>query len=52
MGKLGTLLNRKYDLSIGNDVVLYKEGIHPMMDYTCLPSLLVTPSTYATGRYT
>jgi len=30
---LGPLLNRKSDLSIRNGVMLYKQLIHPMMDY-------------------
>ena len=35
MGMLGPLLNRKNDLSIRNRVLLYKQLIHPMMDYAC-----------------
>jgi hypothetical protein len=35
MGMLGPLLNRKSDLSIRNDVLLYKQLIRPMMDYAC-----------------
>jgi len=30
---LGLLLNRKSDLSIRNGVVLYKQLLHPMVDY-------------------
>jgi hypothetical protein len=33
MGMLGALLNRKSYLSIRNEVLLYKQFIHPMMDY-------------------
>jgi len=29
------LLNRKSDLSVRNGVLLYKQLIHPMMDYAC-----------------
>jgi len=32
---LGSLLNRKSDLSIRNAVVLYKQLIRPMLDYAC-----------------
>ena len=32
---LGPLLNEKSDLSIRNGVLLYKQLIHPMMDYAC-----------------
>jgi len=32
---LGPLLNGKSDLSIRNRVLLYKQLIRPMMDYTC-----------------
>jgi hypothetical protein len=32
---LGSLLNRKSDLSVRNGVLLYKQLIRPMMDYTC-----------------
>ena len=32
---LGLLLNRKSDLSVRNGVLLYKQLIHPMMDYAC-----------------
>jgi len=32
---LGPLLNRKSDLSVRNGVLLYKQLIHPMMDYAC-----------------
>jgi len=35
MGMLGPLLNRKCDLSVRNGVLLYKQLIHPMMDYAC-----------------
>ena len=35
MGMLSPLLNRKSDLSIRNGVLLYKQLIHPMMDYAC-----------------
>jgi len=35
MGMLGTLLNRKSDLSVRNGVLLYKQFIRPMMDYAC-----------------
>ena len=35
MGLLGPLLNRRSDLSIGNGVLLYKQLIHPLMDYAC-----------------
>ena len=35
MGMLGPLLNRRSDLSIRNGVLLYKQLIHPMMDYAC-----------------
>ena len=35
MGMLGPLLNRKSDLSIRNGVLLYKQLIRPMMDYSC-----------------
>jgi hypothetical protein len=35
MGMLGPLLNRKSDLSVRNGVLLYKQLIHPMMDYAC-----------------
>jgi len=35
MGMLGSLLNRKSDLSVRNGVLLYKQLIHPMMDYSC-----------------
>jgi hypothetical protein len=33
MGMLGPLLNRKSDLSVRKGVLLYKQLIHPMMDY-------------------
>jgi 4-amino-4-deoxy-L-arabinose transferase-like glycosyltransferase len=33
---LGPLLNRNSDLSFRNGVLLYKQLIHPMMDYACL----------------
>jgi hypothetical protein len=29
------MLNRKSDLSVRNGVLLYKQVIRPMMDYTC-----------------
>jgi hypothetical protein len=32
---LGSLLNRKSDLSVRNGVLLYKQLIRPMMDYAC-----------------
>jgi hypothetical protein len=32
---IGPLLNRKSDLSVTNGVLLYKQLIRPMMDYTC-----------------
>ena len=32
---LGPLLNRKSDLSSRNGVLLYKQLIHPMMEYAC-----------------
>jgi hypothetical protein len=32
---LGPLLNRKRDLSVRNGILLYKQLIHPMMDYAC-----------------
>jgi len=35
MGMLGTLLNRKSDLSVWNRVLLFKQIIRPMMNYTC-----------------
>ena len=35
MGMLGPLLNRKSDLSVTNRVLLYKQLIQPLMDYTC-----------------
>jgi hypothetical protein len=35
-GVLGLLLNRKSGLSIRNGVLLYKQVIHPMMDYAFL----------------
>jgi hypothetical protein len=35
MGLLGSLLNRKSDLSIRNGVLLYKQLICPTMDYAC-----------------
>jgi hypothetical protein len=34
-GLLGPLLKRKSDLSVRNGVLLYKQLIHPMMDYAC-----------------
>jgi hypothetical protein len=35
MGLLGPLLNRRGELSIRNRVLLYKQLIHPLMDYAC-----------------
>jgi hypothetical protein len=35
IGMLGSLLNRKSDLSVRNGVLLYKQLIRPMMDYAC-----------------
>jgi hypothetical protein len=35
LGVLGLLLNRRSGLSIRNGVLLYKQLIHPMMDYLC-----------------
>jgi hypothetical protein len=35
LGELGPLLNRRSGLSIRNGVLLYKQLIRPMMDYTC-----------------
>jgi hypothetical protein len=35
MGMLGPLMNRKSDLSVRNEVLLYKQLIRPMMDYAC-----------------
>jgi len=35
MGMLGSLLNRKSDLSVRNGVLLYKRLIRPQMDYAC-----------------
>jgi hypothetical protein len=35
LGALGPLLNRISGLSIRNGVLLYKQLIRPMMDYTC-----------------
>jgi hypothetical protein len=35
IGMLGSLLNGKSDLSVRNGVLLYKQLIHPMMDYAC-----------------
>jgi hypothetical protein len=35
LGILDPLLNRKSDLSVRNGVLLYKQLIRPMMDYTC-----------------
>jgi len=32
---LRPLLNRKSDLSVRNGVLLYKQLIHPMLDYAC-----------------
>jgi len=33
MGMLDHLLNRRSDLFIRNELLLYKQLIHPMMDY-------------------
>ena len=35
MGMLGTLVNRKSDLSVRKGVLLYKQLIRPRMDYDC-----------------
>jgi len=35
MGMLGPLLNRKSDSSVRNGVLLYRQLIHPVMDYAC-----------------
>jgi hypothetical protein len=35
LGALGSFPNRRSGLSIRNDVLLYKQLIHPMMDYAC-----------------
>jgi len=35
LGVLGSLLNRRSGLSITNRVLLHKQLIHPMTDYTC-----------------
>jgi hypothetical protein len=35
MSMLGPFLNRKSDLSVRNEVLLYKQLIRPMMDYAC-----------------
>jgi hypothetical protein len=35
LGVLGPLLNRRSGLSVRNGVLLYKQLIHPMMDYAC-----------------
>jgi hypothetical protein len=35
LGMLGSLANRRSGLSIRNGVLLYKQVIRPMMDYTC-----------------
>jgi len=35
MRMLGPVLNRKSDLSVRNEVLLYKQLIRPMMDYAC-----------------
>jgi hypothetical protein len=32
---LGSLMNRKSDFSASNGVLLYKQLIHPTVDYTC-----------------
>jgi hypothetical protein len=36
LGVLGPLLNRRSSPSIRNGMLLYKQLIHPMMDYACL----------------
>jgi len=35
MGMLVPLLNMKGDLSVRNGILLYKQLIHPMMNYAC-----------------
>jgi len=35
MGTLGPLLNMKSDLSVRNEVLLYKQLIRPKMEYAC-----------------
>jgi hypothetical protein len=35
LGMLGPLLNRRSGLSVRNGVLLYKQLIRPMMDFTC-----------------
>jgi hypothetical protein len=35
LGMLGPLLNRKSALSFKNGVLLYKQLIHPVVDYAC-----------------
>jgi len=35
MGMLGPILIRKSDLCVMNGVLLYKQFIRPLMDYTC-----------------
>ena len=45
MGVVGPLLNRKSDLSVRNAVLLYKQLIHPMMNYAC-PAWRSTASTH------
>jgi len=35
MGMRGPILNRKSDLSIRNEVLVYKQLIRPLMDYAC-----------------
>jgi hypothetical protein len=36
LGVLGPLLNRRSGLSAGNGVLLYKQLVRPMMDYSCV----------------
>ena len=35
MGMLGPLMNKRSDLAVRNGVLLYKQHIRRMMDYTC-----------------
>jgi hypothetical protein len=35
MGMMGPLLNRRSDIAIRNGVLLYKQLICPIMNYTC-----------------
>ena len=35
MGKLGTNMNRKSDLSVWIGILLFKRLIRPLMDYAC-----------------